>query len=860
MTPERFRRAKEAFQAALERPPEERASYLTEACAGDAELLSEVESLLSSAATGDGLLDSAQLPTLPPPEAFEEPEAGTPAAPRRIGPYTVLKEIGRGGMGSVFLAERSDREYRGQVALKLVKRGMDTDFILQRFRAERQILASLNHPNIARLLDGGTTDDDLPYFVMEYIDGQYLTEYCDARHLGVRERIELFRTICAAVQFAHKSLVVHRDIKPSNLLVTPDGVPKLLDFGLAKVLDPAKSGESFYQTVAGVGIFTPEYASPEQVRTEPVTTATDVYSLGVVLYELLSGVHPYRRPGTGPAELIHAILEVQPAPPSLAATFAAGDPWKRRSGELEGDLDTIVLMALRKEPERRYATVEQLSDDLRRHLEGLPVSARADTLVYRAGKFVRRHKIGVAASLLVLLSLAAGLGVSLWQARIARRNAAVAERRFADLRSLANVLIVDLNRELERLPGATPARAALVKRAVEYLDRLAADSRGDVGLARDLAAGYEQLADVQGGANVSLGDRAGAIASLRKALVLRESVAASPSATTEDRLALAMTLGGFASHEPNSAESLALSRRAVAIGEAAISEKPADPKVRRRLGILYSDLAFALSGQGDYLGALEPRRRMVDLFDALAAETPSDANALRNAALGHKYLAGLHQQLKELDKAERHYRTAVSLDERQVALEPASHLAQLDLAFSLNGLASILLARLDFPAALEVSRRSASLSAEIAKADAGNTVALTAAVRAERRTAIILREMGRLAEAEAGFRSLVGRLEALVARDTAPRTFTILLAEVYEDLGIVLLVGSESASDPARRDALRTGARNAFRRSITIWEPIEAGGSLTAHERDTLARVRKRQQELDGGSRSAATGRPADSR
>ena len=837
MDPEHFRRAKEIFHDALERPFGERKAFATSACGGDPELEREVLSLLVSAAEGDGFLDSASLPALPDVGGTPPPPMD-PGSPRRIGPYTVLREIGRGGMGSVYLAERSDREYRGLVALKLVRRGMDTDFILQRFRSERQILASLNHPNIARLLDGGTTDDGLPYFAMEFIEGQHLTDWCDSRKLGVRERVELFRTACAAVQYAHKSLVVHRDIKPSNILVTPEGVPKLLDFGLAKVLDPSRTRDSLYQTVAGVSIFTPEYASPEQVRGKTITTASDVYSLGVVLYELLAGVHPYRRPDAAPPDLIAAVCDASPALPSAAAR-SAHDVSPRRIRELEGDLDTIVLTALRKEPERRYPSVEKLSDDLKRHLDGLPVSARADTLAYRAGKFVRRHRISVAAGLLAFASLAGALGVALWQARAARLHAAVAEKRFSEVRSLANALIVDMNRELERLPGATPARAALVKRAVEYLDRLAADSRRDAGLARDLAAGYEQLADLQGGSNVSLGDRDGAAASLRKALALREAVAAGPAATLDDRLALARTASDLAERLSVPAEKLALARRAVALGEDAAGSAPTDPRVRRRLAILWHDLSGVLADQGDYRGALEPRRREADLFDALAAETPKDANALRNAALGHKYLAGILERLDDLDGSEREYRRAVALDERQLELDSASPRVRLDLAHSLGGLASILLKKRDLGSALEASRRSDALSAEAAQADPGNAVALLAALRGERRTCSILGHLNRLDEAEAGLRSLAGRAEALVAKGTSLRASTVLLADVYADLGYVLERRADRETDAAHGDALRRAAWNAFERSRGTWERLDAKTPLAAYERERQDGVRK---------------------
>jgi non-specific serine/threonine protein kinase/serine/threonine-protein kinase len=558
---------------------------------------------------------------------------------RRIGPYTIVREIGRGGMGSVYLAERSDREYRGLVALKLVKRGMDTEFILNRFRAERQILASLNHPNIARLLDGGTTDNGLPYFVMEYIEGEHLTAYCRSRNLSLRQRIDLFRTVCSAVRYAHRNLVVHRDIKPSNLMVTEDGAVKLLDFGLAKVLDPQKSGESFYQTVAGVGIFTPEYASPEQVKGESITTATDVYSLGVVLYEILAGSHPYRDFAADPAALLSAVCETDPPLPSVAADRKPGPDGKRFGQELRGDLDTIVMTAIRKEPDRRYAGVGRLSDDLGRYLDGLPVSARADTLVYRAGKFVRRHRIGVAATLLVSLSLVAGLTISIWQARVARRNEIIAKRRFDDVRKLARTVLLELHDRIKPLPGSTPARQELVKTALEYLNGLAAEAAQDRELLRELGEAYVRVGDVQGGvAQGSLGDTPGALASYRKALAIREALGSGTGAEPADRDALAESwekMSDVLWLTGDNAGSLIAARRALAIVDDLLRAAPDDPVRKEKVARALHILADAQEETGDFAGAVTTSRSEARLYEDVSAARPDDLKARSKVLVGH---------------------------------------------------------------------------------------------------------------------------------------------------------------------------------------------------------------------------------
>lgn len=401
----------------------ERAALLNKECDGDDTVRREVESLLDSDTRADGFIEQPvfEIPRDLFPEVQEDPLAG-----RQFGAYQIIREIGRGGLGAVYLAARADDEYRKEVAIKLVRRGLDTDDILRRFRNERQILAQLDHPNIARLIDGGTTDEGLPYFVMEYVKGEPIAAYCDAHGLSTIERLKLFRKACAAVTYAHQNLVIHRDLKPSNILVATDGEPKLLDFGIAKLLGPEE--EALPQTMAGQRVMTPEYASPEQVKGEKITTATDVYSLGVLLYELLTGLRPYRLKTRTPEEIARAITEQEPERPSTA--IASGENSKleiRNSKFLKGDLDNIVLMAMRKDPARRYTSVGQFSEDIRRHLAGLPVVARKDTVSYRTSKFVKRHRIGVAAAALVLLSLVGGIVATLIEVQTARRERAKAE-------------------------------------------------------------------------------------------------------------------------------------------------------------------------------------------------------------------------------------------------------------------------------------------------------------------------------------------------------------------------------------------------------------------------------------------------
>lgn len=396
MTSERWPQIEQILASAIDRDAAARAVFLDSACGNDAELRREIESLLAfqeqeRLGTASGFVDAIRLLERGSPNRSEG---------QRIGAYRVLREIGRGGMGNVYLAERADDAFHKLAAIKIIRGGLDLDDIVQRFRSERQILAMLDHPNIARLLDGGATDGGLPYFVMEYIEGEPIDQYCEGRKLSIVERLKLFQNVCSAVSYAHQNLIVHRDLKPANVLVTKEGEPRLLDFGIAKLLAPDVAQE---KTQTGLRPLTPEYASPEQVRGEPITTASDIYSLGVLLYRLLTGQRPYRSLMSSPAEIERAICEEEPV-----------------KLDLPRDLSAIVLMALRKDPRRRYASVEQFSEDVRRHLANLPVLARPDTRSYRAAKFIQRNKAWVAMAAIAFFSLTGGIAASLWQAHVAR--------------------------------------------------------------------------------------------------------------------------------------------------------------------------------------------------------------------------------------------------------------------------------------------------------------------------------------------------------------------------------------------------------------------------------------------------------
>ncbi len=486
MPADRFQTVMRVVEGALERQGEARERYLGQACAGDLALRAEVESLLA--------LDSTTASLEPPdPSALARAVARSGSAVQ-VGAWRLEREIGSGGMGTVYLAWREEAGFRQRGALKLVRPGFASTELVRRFARERAVLASLEHEHIARLLDGGASAEGTPYLVMEYVEGEPIDRWCAAHGLSVRARIELFLAVCGAVSYAHQKLVVHRDLKPSNILVTAEGVPKLLDFGIAKVLSAERDGGDATRTQERR--LTPAYASPEQLRGEEVTTASDVYALGVVLYELVSGAHPLTSLGAGQAPS-GALLDREVARPSTAARRAGSH---RAERALRGDVDTIALKALAPEVARRYASVEAFGADLRRWLDGLPVLARPDTRFYRMRRFARRNAAWVGAGVAVFLALVAGLVVSSYQyfeAREARDAEAVqvtlAQERLQTVLKMAATLTNDVSTALGSIPGASATREQIVRKVVAALDELAGEKAIDPDLGYELGWGYHQL-------------------------------------------------------------------------------------------------------------------------------------------------------------------------------------------------------------------------------------------------------------------------------------------------------------------------------------------------------------------------------
>ncbi len=435
---------------------------------------------------------------------------------RRIGAYEIVALIGSGGMGEVYRARRIDAQYEKEVAIKLVPAAVPASFLLQRLRAERQILATLDHPHIARLIEGGATEEGVPYLVLDLVEGVPLDRYCDTHQLPIKKRLQLFRDVCSAVSYAHQQLVVHRDLKPDNILVTPDGTVKLLDFGIAKLLQAPHAQLGTGDTLFATNTATLEFASPEQVLNRTITTASDVYSLGVILYLLLTKRLPYlNESASSQHHAIRQICDVDPPAPTTTAP------------KLDKDLDAITLRALRKEPEKRYRSVDELSEDVRRYLEGKPVVAREGRFAYQAGKFIRRRKLEVVAAASIVVVLAGGILAFSHQARIADEQRARAERHVATVRNFAELSMFQLHDAIKDLPGATSARQLLLGTAQQYLTALSSEAHQDRVLQHDIAIAYAKVAEIQGKAYyANTGQPAAAVAGYAKAIELLEPLAA----------------------------------------------------------------------------------------------------------------------------------------------------------------------------------------------------------------------------------------------------------------------------------------------------------------------------------------------
>jgi tetratricopeptide (TPR) repeat protein len=760
MTGARWGEVKAILAEVLDTPPAERGPLLERLCGSDAELRASVESLLALEAQAGDFLSSAAAPG-----AALRTE---PAPPEQIGHWRITGEIGRGGMGVVYLGERADGEFRKQAAIKLITSGLRDADLERRFRRERQILATLEHPGIARLLDGGATGEGQPYFVMEYVEGRPLLTYCKETGAGVEDRLRLFLLVCQAVEYAHQRLIVHRDLKPGNILVTPDGTPKLLDFGLARVLD-APADEEVTQT--GMPLMTPAYASPEQVRGEPYTVAGDLYSLGVILYELLAGRRPYDVKSGSLVELATAICEREPLPLSVAGT-----QWSRR---LSGDLENIVAKALAKEAKHRYQTVAELAQDVRRHLEGRPVLARAATWRYRFGKWLRRHRVAVPAGAAAALLIAGFAGTTWWEARRA-------ERRFQEVQSLAGSVMYELHDAIRTLPGSTTARALLLRRAMQYLESLNRDAGNRPDLQREVAMGYVRVGEVQGDMGDSnLGDMPGAAAKFEKGEAIMAGLVArfpNDQALRRDHQRASVFLVRAYSAAGRFPEALALAKRIAASADQALAAHPNDPDAVDNAIDCLSNYADVFTTLQKYAEATPIRERVEQLSTRLAALRPQSAEAARTLALAHKKLAALYGMDKRYADARVRYLQAAEIDERRLAANPNDMRAKLDVSFDYSDLGWVAGRMGQYADSLASYRRVYALRAEVAQADPNDQRAVGSLAAAGVRVGIALQRLGDFAGSEREMRRSIAMYEDMIQRGKFYWATVRDLAMAHDDL------------------------------------------------------------------------------
>lgn len=836
-----WQQVKDIFAEALDLPADQRLDFLNSKCNGRKDLFDEISSLLSASTETENLIETNAIDLAS--KIGVDDESYTQ---RHFGSYRIVREIGSGGMGTVFLATRDDGQFSMQVALKIVRQSIADREIIERFKRERQILANLNHPNIAVLHDGGVSEKGEPYLAMEFVDGENLTEYAGKQHLSVKDKLRLFLKICSAVSYAHRNLVVHRDIKPSNILVTADGEPKLLDFGLAKAFEFDST-----KTQTALRAFTPAYASPEQIQGHKITTASDIYSLGVVFYELLSGAKPFNFEDKSYEEILKTATKSEPQPPSANPQAS---PW---GPQLKGDLDNIALTALRKEPERRYKTVEDLAEDIRCHLAGRPIGARPNTKRYLLGKFIQRNKIPVGAAALIIFALFTGLAFSLWQADRARKERDRAEKRFQEVRQLANSLLFEISPKIERLPGSIEAREILVQKALAYLDSLGAESQNDIALQAELASAYEKVGDLQGNVDrPNLSDFAGAISSFEKAQAIRQLL----PFEADNQLKLAKNLGIVSSirNRQNDVKgALRDAEKAKSIFRDLIFKSPdsydlwvaaIDAKIEQ--GDIYSH-------NNQYLEAIPT------LIEAVGDLERVDQEQRKTKELKAKALALLGNALSwdgQQAAAEAEMEKALSITEDLLAKSPNDSAIQA-VAWQTFALASSIYEGSQDLLSLDLAKRSLETAEKAANADKADTQATYNLARAHSRVGITYAIVDKLNEASSNLRQSEKILSDLIEREPRNVLYQRDLAILYVRMGDTsekgrdfedaLLKYQNSAvifEKIANADELNTLARRDLAQSLKSVGKMQAKLSRLASAKATLIRAQVILQQLKEGN------------
>jgi eukaryotic-like serine/threonine-protein kinase len=821
MQPERAQRIADIVEQALEVEVGHRGPLLVELCGDDRELFVEVASLLHFQEKARDFIESPAVETVA--ELLASERCGLQPGDELNG-YKIVSLLGEGGMGEVYLGD--DRRLGRKVAIKLLKFGLGTANILRHFEQEERILAGLTHPNIAQLYGGAVSPNGLPYFVMEYVEGERLDNYCRDNAVPISQRLELFRKICLAVAFAHQRLVIHRDIKPANIRVTPDGEPKLLDFGIAKLLDPGTA--AIEQTMTVAAVMTPEYASPEQVRGETMTTASDIYSLGVVLYELLTDQKPYKIDNRTPTAVARAISEQEPTKPSTAVARSNGNSKSQTPNPkiFRGDLDSIVLTALRKEPERRYASVGQFSEDIRRYLEGRPVTARKGTFSYQTSKFIKRNKIAATAATLILLSLIAGIFATAFEARRANR-------RFDDVRRLANSLMFEIHDSVKDLQGSTPTRRLIVSRALEYLDSLAREAGNNASLQRELATAYEKVGDIQGNPfYANLGDTDGALASYRKALTIREAI----KNDRDPELAMEMgrsyrAVGDILEQKGNVAATIDNYRRSLSTFQELASAHP--------MGFSAQDeYARAYEVLGDGLGRTELKderlrsyQKALSIRQRLLMQDPNNAKLNRSIGLSFMKVGGAMDP--KMPEAAENVRKGIVMLEKLAADDPNNERAYREVGFAYYQLGQVELAAGDSASALESRRKAFTIRERIAAQDPKNVQARFDLGVAHADLAEALNATDDHTQAVTHAQQALSILQNLSAADPTNAVYQRNVGLCYEKLGQIYedLAGDQKRS-AADREKNWADARGWYRKGLDLFSGLRKRGTLMPVDAD----------------------------
>jgi eukaryotic-like serine/threonine-protein kinase len=668
LNPDQWQALSPLLDQALTLTGEDRARWLEAMRAEDPALAAQLQELLGEhrAAAEKGFLDKS--PDLP----SENPGL----AGQRVGAYRLISLVGVGGMGAVWLAERSDGRFERKAAVKFLSAALIGRGGEERFKREGAILGRFSHPHIGEMLDAGIAANGQPYIILEYVEGEPIDRYCDTHQLDIKTRLSLFLDMLAAVAHAHANLIVHRDIKPSNVLVNTAGQVKLLDFGIAKLLETEGRDAPTLLTETGDSPFTPEYAAPEQVTGGPITTATDIYALGVLLYVLLTGQHPAGAGLHSPAELVKAIVDTEPARPSTVAAPSlerkkevTSEAAKRASTPeklqrlLRGDLDTIVGKALKKNPQERYSSVSALADDLRRYLKHEPISARPDTVLYRVGKFVRRNRSVVALTVLAFAAVLAGSAVAIYQARIA-------QRRFQDVRKLAHTFVFDLHDEVAKLDGSTKAREMMVQTGLQYLDNLAKNAGGDLELQKEIAAAYMKIGDAQGfPTKPNLGRTAEAFASYRKAGDIYEQIAEKNSAYLPDLADFYLNYGALFRYSEDPKRARELTEAAIQTFDRLRAQQQLDADLENTYTMAWCKLGDIDEDWGSYHQAAQEFSRCSELARAELQRT-RDQQALEAVAGSAERVGTAADELGHLREALQSFDEEESAVRELLAAEP----------------------------------------------------------------------------------------------------------------------------------------------------------------------------------------------